>query len=251
MKKLLVIITSTLLLISVGIIYIMNIDDPDKCTDVDGVIDKFPGEPEKDYGIDISHHQSLDIWEYFDENFLNITHTIREAKRNHVIKKGTKKIRIDFVYVKASQSNNFQDPQCINHAWEARIRDIKVGLYHFYSIKTSPESQFKNFRQQLNKVNYQLPPAIDFEHKYEYAKTEAQKKEIYDNFLKFYNLVKKECKIEPIVYTNQGDYDMFFKDKNFKLWMPGYSNDKQRVIAQFRYIILNNKIPIDLDIKNE
>jgi len=202
-----------------------------------------------EYGIDISHHQSDSIWQYFDGNTLNITHVTSWIKRRHIIP--GKRIPISFIYIKASQSSGFKDPACKAHLREARKRGIKAGYYHFYSINATPEAQLKNFSSQLDKAKTSLPPAIDFEHISEHMKSEKQKKEVYNDFKRFYDMVKKRYKVEPVVYTNQPEYEMFFKDKNFKLWMPGLSKDKRRVISQFCYVFLDKRIPIDLDVKTK
>lgn len=198
-------------------------------------------------GIDISHHQDLSMWKYFDGNIMNITHVMKMS-RGQGVKKRTK---IEFVYIKASQGGGFKDPLCVKHFREAKKRGIPAGFYHFYLMYVSPEKQFRNFKEQLAKVKTTLPPALDFEHIAEHVKTEKQKRKVWKDFMVFYNLVKKEYKVEPIIYINDGDWRMFFKDKggNFKLWFPSITPaDKNQVIMQQPFVVLNGKIRIDYNL---
>ena len=203
-------------------------------------------------GIDISHHQDLSIWNYFDGDTLNISHAMNMSKGRGV----QRRTRITFVYIKASQGGGFKDPLCVEHFKKAKEHGIPAGFYHFYLMYVSPEKQFRNFKEQMDKVKTDLPPALDFEHIAEHVKTDSQKKKVWKDFMVFYNLVKKEYKVEPIIYINDGDYRMFFKGYNsfkgkngFKLWYPSITaDDKNQVIMQQPFIVLGGKIKIDYNL---
>lgn len=242
MKKLRIILLSILLLVltvAIAIYFASGIDI--KLKSIDYANTK--------YGIDISHHQNLSIWKSFNKDTLNIAQLTWTAKLANVIPSEQKRIPIDFIYIKASQSSNFIDPEYKNHAREAHKRGIDIGLYHYYSINTSPEAQFRNFSAQLNKVKTELPPVIDFEDISQHVKSLEHRKKIYNDFKKLYDLIKNKYNVEPIVYTNCEEYIMFFKDKDFKLWIPWYNKDKHCIISQFTYIELNDNTLIDLDIR--
>lgn len=201
------------------------------------------GHKQPTYGIDISHHQPLAIWDSFNKDTINI---VGVTKRNVGLKK---KIKISFVYIKASQSSGFKDPLCVEHFKKAKQHGLSAGFYHFYSIRTSPEKQYRNFKSQLKKVETDLPPVIDFEHIAEHIKTQEQKQRVWNNFMKFYKLVRNNYGVEPIVYLNDGDWRMFFKGrKGFKTWLPGYSlYDGNQILQQRPHIILKNKIFVDFN----
>lgn len=198
--------------------------------------------PRDQLGIDISHHQNLDLWNNFRNDTLLISGKINEAKKYKIHKKE----KISFIYIKASQGANFKDPLCIEHYKQAKRHKIKkIGFYHFYSINYTPEQQFRNFKSQLDKVKTNLPPVIDFEN---VRVTKQTKDIIYSNFIIFYNLIKNSYG-EPIIYINEPDYKNFFQNNSypFKIWIPARIKDKRQIISQITFVITKNKTKLDFN----
>lgn len=189
--------------------------------------------PRDQLGIDISHHQSLDLWNNFQNDTLIITQKCGFAVPYNIHKRE----KISFIYIKASQGANFKDPLCIAHYKQAKKHKIKkIGFYHFYSINYTAEQQFQNFKSQLDKVKTNLPPVVDFEAVTFGLVNSKNKQKVWNEFTKFYSLMIKEYK-QCIVYVNKADYDLYFKNTNYPLWFqnPTFKSSQIKII-QITYI---------------
>lgn len=70
---------------------------------------------------------------------------------------------IDFVYLKASEGNNFRDPAFARNYAAAKRVGLKVGAYHFFRFDCDGELQAANFLAATNECRFDLPLAIDIE----------------------------------------------------------------------------------------
>lgn len=91
-------------------------------------------------GIDVSHHQGKVDWT-----------------------KISKDPSIKFAYIKATEGRTMTDARFSYNARNASKNGILVGAYHFYSLTSSPEEQFKNFKKTCPKGSTDLIPMIDVE----------------------------------------------------------------------------------------
>lgn len=95
-------------------------------------------------GIDISHWQGQIDWEK------------------------VKPAALDFVYIKATEGNDWKDPQFVQNVRGATAIGLKVGAYHFARFKTPNEAALEavHFADSLVKIglpSLSLPPALDLE----------------------------------------------------------------------------------------
>jgi len=91
------------------------------------------------HGIDISHHQSYINWD-----------TVASQP-------------IDFAFVKATEGETFSD-SLFSYNWNEMSRvEIKRGAYHFFRPNISVENQAKNFIDQVDLKEGDLPPVLDVE----------------------------------------------------------------------------------------
>lgn len=96
------------------------------------------------HGIDVSHDQGKVNW-------TSVAHS-----------------EIKFVYLKATDGINYQDPDFNANSYAlAQINDsvekIWVGAYHFFEAEDDPEKQAQNFLSSLADHNLTLAPMIDVE----------------------------------------------------------------------------------------
>ncbi|MBO5699474.1 MAG: hypothetical protein J6R79_05675 [Bacteroidaceae bacterium] len=124
-------------------------------------------------GIDISHHNDVD-WKKI------------EANKN-----------FKFCYIKATEGKSFRDPECQEHARNARKHGLEVGLYHYFRTDVPALEQFKNFKQVYDKVKTNLIPAIDVEQQgNDFSNVEIVNKRLQ----KLIDLFEKEYGTLPVVY---------------------------------------------------
>ncbi len=90
-------------------------------------------------GIDVSHHQGDIDWDAVADG------------------------GVDYVYIKATEGKTFTDKMYARNRDLARKAGLLVGAYHFYSMKSTPEEQFKNFKRSCPKGSTDLIPMIDVE----------------------------------------------------------------------------------------
>lgn len=70
------------------------------------------------YGVDLSHHNTVEDWY---------------------------KVTASFVYLKATEGKTHQDEKFLGFVKKARKRNIAVGAYHFMTTCSSARNQFFNF----------------------------------------------------------------------------------------------------------
>lgn len=152
-------------------------------------------------GIDISHWQAEPNW--------------KELAKH-----------IDFIYLKATESNNYTDPTMLKRFKAAKAAGIKVGVYHFarFSGTSDAVSEAKYFMSVVSKLPVDLPFVLDIES----DDVGLTKTTLTDSCEKFLEYVKKDSGKPVIVYT----YDSFIGaqfDKDlgkYPLWLADYGDHK-------------------------
>lgn len=159
-------------------------------------------------GIDLSHHNRIT-----DFNALK---------------------RWDFIYHKSTEGNSFIDPAFANRRKKCEELCIPFGAYHFFTTTSSAKSQFENFKKSGG-LDCQLAPMIDFEiNKGKWSKAKIQRE-----LSTFISLCRKECKVDPIIYSNKG-FIFRYNLRKFgcPIWYGGI-DDKGKIecdIYQSRYV---------------
>jgi lysozyme len=91
-------------------------------------------------GIDISHYQRTIRWH-----------------------KMSKRTRLKFVYIKATEGAMRKDGLYKLNVERARAAGYKIGSYHFFRPDVSAKRQFDNFKSHVNLADQDLLPLIDIE----------------------------------------------------------------------------------------
>jgi lysozyme len=90
-------------------------------------------------GIDVSHHQGQIDWQ-----------AVRDSG-------------IQFAYIKATEGQDFRDPQFSRNWRESENSGIVRGAYHFFTFGTPGRVQALNFIEAVPRDANALPPVVDFE----------------------------------------------------------------------------------------
>ncbi|MGL4607998.1 MAG: glycoside hydrolase family 25 protein [Eubacteriaceae bacterium] len=133
---------------------------------------------------------------------------------------------IDFAFIKATEGNDYVDPQFKKNWKESQKTDIKVGAYHFLNYDSSGKEQGKHFIETVGTLKKNLPPVVDLElyGKYEEAPLERKEvKVILDDLL---NVLEEEYQVKPIIYTTQRIFKMYLGTdyKDYKIWIVDLDN---------------------------
>lgn len=146
-------------------------------------------------GIDVSHHQWDINWQRVSESW------------------------VWFVYLKATEWDDWVDRKFEQNYIGAKLYNIPVGAYHFYSLRISPEDQLNNIINTLSWKNLDLPIVIDLEFWWNSQfrpSVEAFQKDLtmlLDGIEKF----QKQKPILYITYEFRDVYLSWFKD--YPIWI--------------------------------
>ncbi len=138
---------------------------------------------------------------------------------------------IKYAYIKATEGANRVDECYTYHLNGARKHHIKVGSYHFFSMKSSVTAQFANFKRTVHKDKQDLIPMIDVELKV----VGFTRKQLQDSVKAFADLIREHYGCEPLIYVGMNyfkeNFDKSFAD--YKLFIPRYSgnDDIEPVLA--------------------
>lgn len=150
-------------------------------------------------GIDISYYQGNINWEKINTS------------------------KIKFVIIKSTEGKTIQDKKFKRNWSESRKRNFIVGAYHRFTLKSSGESQAKNFISMVPKTTNSMPPLIDIEN---INISKVKDKTIFIKELKILeNELYKHYGKKPIIYLNEYNYyDYIINNFNNNLWIYNHSN---------------------------
>lgn len=163
-------------------------------------------------GIDVSHHQGRIDWEEVKKNIPDL----------------------EFVYVKSTEGMTLIDPAFIVNAKGASAQGFKVGAYHYFRMTSSPTTQFRSFKKQMDKVRIDLIPMVDVE-----VSDGKPREEVQDSLRVFLKLLEKEYGKKPMIYgTNRSYNELCAPEFNdYLMYIARYGDNKPVVIGPSHYTI--------------
>lgn len=146
-------------------------------------------------GIDISHYQLIKNW------------------------KEIKKHGIDFVYIKATEGDDFVDSEFQENWKNSKDHSILRGAYHFYSLRFDGKSQAQNFIKNVPVEKNILPPVIDLEFGGN-SKVRPKKEELINELKIFSKMIEDVYHKKPILYATDDFYEKYISGelKDHKIW---------------------------------
>ena len=181
------------------------------------------------YGVDLSHHNTVEDWD---------------------------KVTASFVYLKATEGETYKDNTFTGFAKGARRRGIAVGAYHFMTTSSPARRQFFNFYNATKKAEPDLVPVLDIERQ---TKGHTVSKASLRNEVRvFVDLCKKHFGKAPVIYCNQPFYIKYFwgyfddckywcGDKDFPACLPHAIHQKTirhvpGIVGEVDYNVLDCKL---------
>lgn len=166
------------------------------------------------HGIDISHYQKKVNW------------------------KAVQADSIDFVFIKATEGENFLDPNFFENWRNAKVNNLVRGAYHFYRPSVLSSVQAKHFIKVVKLSKGDFPPVLDLE-----VSDNRPTSIVLKGVKNWLQIIEKHYGVQPIIYVNQNWYDDIIKDNfpNYTIWMAAYrtyprpflSDKKQWTIWQY------------------
>lgn len=158
----------------------------------------------KIHGIDVSHYQRGINWEL-----------VKAMKK--------KNIKIQFAFIKATESNYKIDAFFFRNWKGSKENGIIRGAYHYFDASNDAKQQAILFSEIVCLKKGDLPPVIDVE------KTCGVSNEVLCKKLStFIKYTEQHFGIRPIIYTYADFYQDHLEGKfdNYPLWIAHYTANK-------------------------
>jgi len=157
------------------------------------------------HGIDVSRYQQLIAWD--------------AVKAMQV-----KKIRLGFVFIKATEGIVNTDPQFRRNWKRSKDAEMIRGAYHFFLPTKDGRMQAENFIKAVDLKTGDLPPVLDIEQTYGLSR-DVIKNEVKE----WLDIVGANYNVKPIIYTNIDFYKQNLGSDfdDYPLWVAHYYQPRQ------------------------
>lgn len=154
-------------------------------------------------GIDVSRHSGVIDWK-----------KIKEQK-------------INFIYIKATEGEDYVDPNYAGNVAAANKLNLNVGEYHFFRFNKPGKTQAANFLLHTKTFTGKLTPVIDIE---EWGNMPVIKSDtdIRKEIAAFLKTVEATTCAKMIIYTNINTYNRFIKGQFLEnpIWICSFNKDR-------------------------
>lgn len=189
------------------------------------------------YGIDISRyqHESGKRRYAIDWNNMRITH-LGHISNKKIIGKVDYPVR--FIFIKATQGTTISNPYYQKDYAAARKKGIRVGSYHFFSVKKDGVKQATYFLKNARFNSGDLPPVLDVEPSEAQIRLMGGPKELLRQVRAFSEEVLRKTGMRPILYVNQMFVNRHLANTpdikhDYQLWIARYGEYKPDVRLSF------------------
>lgn len=150
-------------------------------------------------GIDISVYQSGINFKALDKNIL-------------------------YCYIKATEGVGFVDKGFRTNLNNIKQTNIKYGFYHYFSEKSDPSEQAKDFYNAIRGTGYSLIPVLDIESNV----AKRSRSAVTDRALQFLRKFKELSNIDCIVYTYTSFANSYLDKRlsSYKCWIADYNKSQ-------------------------
>lgn len=162
------------------------------------------------HGIDVSKFQQTIAWE--------------EVQAMQV-----KKIKLGFVFMKATEGIGNVDPLFHRNWRRAKDAGIVRGAYHFFIASKDGKMQAENFIDEVELRPGDLPPVLDIE-QMNGSTNDVLKREVK----KWLETVENYYHVKPVIYTNIEFYNRRLGNEfdSYPLWVAHYYQPHQPSIKR-------------------
>ncbi len=197
------------------------------------------------------------LWFVYPNREIYLTRGIDVARyQGDIDWKKVSKDDVSFAYIKATEADDLADPLFEKNTENAKSVGIKVGAYHFYSLRYGGEVQAKNFIETVATSSINLPPVIDLEYVGN-SKVRPTKEDFQKELRVYIDMIKNQYGVEPVFYTTYQFYnDYLYPEFEMQpIWIRDVfskpnTNIKNRVMWQYnpRGKIDGITGPVDLNV---
>ena len=185
---------------------------------------------ERIYGIDISRHQH----EKGRKRYRIRWDALRITSLGHKHPTGGQTFPVSFVYIKSTEGSSIRNRYFLQDYQQAKRQGIRVGAYHFFSIRTSASEQANYFVNHTLFRKGDFPPVLDIEPTHSQVLQMGGTEEMLRRIRTFMNIVERRTGMRPILYVNQMFVNLYMQNaadlkKNYNVWIARYGEYKPDV----------------------
>ena len=154
---------------------------------------------ERIYGIDISRHQHEKGRKRYGIDFGRLRITSLGKRHNT----GGNTFPVSFVYIKSTEGTTIRNRYFLSDYQQAKKHGLRVGAYHFFSLKSPAEQQARYFVNHTLFRPGDFPPVLDVEPS-EYQIRKIGGDEVLMHRIRtFVEYVERRTGMRPILYISQ------------------------------------------------
>lgn len=175
-------------------------------------------------GIDVSHHQDVIDWSRVSSALI-----------------GAKQVR--FAIVKATEGTSLVDKYYFRNINLARENNIVTTAYHFYLPHRDAAEQARNFINNVELFDCDLPPVLDVE-----RIGHATPEELRKGVLQWLTIVEEHYHVKPIIYANANYIANYLNTPAFDeypLWVAHYETQQPNCHRSWRFWQFSEKGHVD------
>ena len=182
------------------------------------------------YGIDISRHQH-------EKKGKKLPVSWADVRITHLGKRTAKRISgdvdfpVSFCFIKATEGTSISNAYYNSDYTQARRHGIRVGTYHFLSMKSPAADQAAHFLKTAHLRAGDLPPMLDVEPTDAVINQYGGPEKLMKYIRTWLTIVEQRTGVRPIVYSYQKFFDKYLSDaddikRNYRVWIARYGEYK-------------------------
>ena len=222
---------------------------------------KFLGEKlrytaERIYGIDISRHQHDIGKKHYGINWHQLRITSLGRKHN------TEGLTypVSFVYIKSTEGVTIRNRYFLKDYMDAHKQGIRVGAYHFFSLKTPAIDQANYFVNHTLIRESDFPPVLDVEPSDAQIEQIGGGEVLLKRVRQWLELVERRTGKRPILYINQMFINKYMANaddikQRYNVWIARYGEYKPDVKLVYWQLTPEGRVdgitgPVDINVFN-
>lgn len=196
---------------------------------------KFLGErisytSERIYGIDISRHQH----EKGRKRYRIDWRKVRITSLGHKHPTNGQTFPVSFVYIKSTEGTSIRNRYFLSDYQQAKRQGLRVGAYHFFSIRTSAQAQANYFVTHTLFRKGDFPPVMDVEPTAAQVEQIGGTEALLQRVRTFLHIVEQRTGMRPILYVNQMFVNRYMQHaddikQHYNVWIARYGEYKPDV----------------------
>lgn len=138
--------------------------------------------------------------------------------------KKIKKQSFDFVFLKATEGENYIDEKFETNYRAAKLNNIPLGAYHFFRFNKLGRTQANNFLTTIKGKSFDLPFVLDVE---EWGNSGQTEKSVIINEISiFIKVVEQSTSQKIMIYTNESGFKKYVSGHfdNKEIWICSFNN---------------------------